>query len=188
MPAQLAEVKALILRLLDEHNVMTVATLRPDGWPQATMVGYVHDDLTLYFAVSLASQKLANITRDQRVSVALGHTSQTRLRGLSMAAHAAALADFSEIEAVNELLRERYAGSAPFAPRKTGSAVVRVTPFLISVIDLGKGPGEPVLVSVVDSGVSREIEATDKATGEARRVTVYTARSYEDGYRPDAPP
>jgi hypothetical protein len=28
-----------ILSLLDEHRIMTVATLRRDGWPQATAVG-----------------------------------------------------------------------------------------------------------------------------------------------------
>ena len=27
---------------------MTIATLRPDGWPQATTVGYVSEGLTLY--------------------------------------------------------------------------------------------------------------------------------------------
>jgi nitroimidazol reductase NimA-like FMN-containing flavoprotein (pyridoxamine 5'-phosphate oxidase superfamily) len=38
-----------ILTLLDQHRIMTVATLRPDGWPQATTVGYVNEGLTLYF-------------------------------------------------------------------------------------------------------------------------------------------
>ena len=57
MLEQQAELKNKVLRLLDEHQFMAVATLRGDGWPQATMVGYVHDDLTLYFAVALASQK-----------------------------------------------------------------------------------------------------------------------------------
>ena len=84
-----AEAKAKIVELLNENRVMTVATLRPDGWPQATMVGVVHDDLTLYFAVARTSQKLANIRRDPRVSIALGHEELSRLRGLSMAAHAA---------------------------------------------------------------------------------------------------
>jgi nitroimidazol reductase NimA-like FMN-containing flavoprotein (pyridoxamine 5'-phosphate oxidase superfamily) len=36
-----------ILALLDQHRIMTVATLRPDGWPQATTVGYVNEGLTL---------------------------------------------------------------------------------------------------------------------------------------------
>ena len=36
-----------IVELLDQHRLMTVATNRPDGWPQATTVGYVNDGLTL---------------------------------------------------------------------------------------------------------------------------------------------
>jgi Pyridoxamine 5'-phosphate oxidase len=30
--------KAKILELLDQHRLMTIATNRPDGWPQATTV------------------------------------------------------------------------------------------------------------------------------------------------------
>jgi len=40
-------IKRKILGLLDAHRIMTIATLRPDGWPQATTVGYVNEDLTL---------------------------------------------------------------------------------------------------------------------------------------------
>jgi hypothetical protein len=46
-----------ILKIPDEHRIMTVATNRPDGWPQATTVGYVNDGLTLYFLCSPQSQK-----------------------------------------------------------------------------------------------------------------------------------
>ena len=41
-------IKRTILALLEEHRIMTIATLRPDGWPQATTVGYVNEGLTLY--------------------------------------------------------------------------------------------------------------------------------------------
>lgn len=43
-----AEIKGKILTLLEQHRIMTIATLRPDGWPQATTVGYAHDGVTLY--------------------------------------------------------------------------------------------------------------------------------------------
>jgi hypothetical protein len=33
--------KSKILELLDQHRIRTLATNRPDGWPQATTVGYV---------------------------------------------------------------------------------------------------------------------------------------------------
>ena len=32
------EKKALVLRILDKHRVMALATNRPDGWPQVTQV------------------------------------------------------------------------------------------------------------------------------------------------------
>jgi len=32
--------RKMVLKLLDSHRIMTVATNRPDGWPQATTVGY----------------------------------------------------------------------------------------------------------------------------------------------------
>jgi len=51
---------------------MTIATLRPDGWPQATMVGYVNDGFLLYCFVARSTQKFANIQRDPRVSIAIG--------------------------------------------------------------------------------------------------------------------
>ena len=50
-------IRTKILTLLDQHRIMTVATLRPDGWPQATTIGYVNDGLTLYFLCGLDSQK-----------------------------------------------------------------------------------------------------------------------------------
>ena len=49
-------IKAKILALLDQHRIMTIATLRPDGWPQATTVSYVNEGLTLYFLCGLDSQ------------------------------------------------------------------------------------------------------------------------------------
>ena len=55
------KIRKKILTLLDEHRIMTIATLRPDGWPQATTVGYVNEGLTLYFLCGLDSQKAANL-------------------------------------------------------------------------------------------------------------------------------
>ena len=188
MLQQQTELKTKVLQLLDEHQFMTVATLRSGGWPQATMVGYVHDDLTLYFAAALVSQKLSNIARDGRVSIALGHSEPMRLRGLSMAAHAEPVTLSLEIEAVNELLRERYRGRVAFSPRETASVLVRAEPKVISIIDVGKGPGEPELISVSDDGEVRRIAIKDRASGAERQVTIRTVRPPGEVYRPGAPP
>ena len=61
--------KRRILGLLDEHRIMTIATLRPDGWPRATTVGYASKDLTIYFLCGKDSQEAANLARGDRVSV-----------------------------------------------------------------------------------------------------------------------
>ena len=52
-------VKTQILSLLDRHRTMSLATVRPDGWPQATTVGFAHDGLTLYLLRGPNSQKTA---------------------------------------------------------------------------------------------------------------------------------
>ena len=150
-----ADLRSRILAILDENRVMAVATQRPDGWPQATMVGYVHDDLVLYFAVGRDSQKLANIAREPRVSIALGRESPNWIRGLSMAALAREVTDIGEIERLNRQIWERYPEQMVFAPREAGSALLRAEPQLISMIDHGKDPGEPELLEVSSDRIVR---------------------------------
>ena len=48
---------------------MTIATIRPDGYPQATTVCYVRDGLTLYFGCAAESQKAQNIAYNDKVSL-----------------------------------------------------------------------------------------------------------------------
>jgi nitroimidazol reductase NimA-like FMN-containing flavoprotein (pyridoxamine 5'-phosphate oxidase superfamily) len=72
--------KSKILELLNQHRLMTVATNRPDGWPQVTTVGYVNDSLTIYFLCSPQSQKAANLARENRISLTVDHMSRTRWR------------------------------------------------------------------------------------------------------------
>ena len=85
-------IRTKILALLDQHRNMTLATLRPDGWPQATTVGYANDGLTLYFLCGLDSQKATNLARDNRVSLTIDDDTPEimEITGLSMAARAAA--------------------------------------------------------------------------------------------------
>src|SRR5512146_2571013 len=101
-----AELERKILSLLDRHRIMTLATLRPDGWPQATTVGYANEGLTLYFLCGKDSQKAANLAREDRVSLTIDHdTPQVmQITGLSMAARAQAVSDPGEARKAMELL------------------------------------------------------------------------------------
>src|SRR5437868_7941691 len=104
------EIRRKILALLDQHRIMTVATLRPDGWPQATTVGYVNDGLTLYFLCGLDSQKARNLARDDRLSLTIDHDTADlmAITGLSMAARARAVDDRAEAEKVLRMLPLKY--------------------------------------------------------------------------------
>ena len=60
------------IQILNDRSVMSISTVRPDGWPQTTIVKYANDGFTVYFYVDRSSQKYANIERDNRVSLAVG--------------------------------------------------------------------------------------------------------------------
>ncbi|HKJ61102.1 MAG TPA: pyridoxamine 5'-phosphate oxidase family protein [Hyphomicrobiales bacterium] len=145
-------IRSKILTLLDEHRIMTIATLRPDGWPQATTVGYVNEGLTLYFLCGLDSQKAKNLAQDDRVSLAIDHDTPNMMAitGLSMAARATAVDDRSEAEKVLRMLPLKYPEqvSLPVAmPTPDDVRIFRVTPTIISVLDYSKGFGHTDLVT-----------------------------------------
>ncbi len=146
--------KSKILELSNEHRLMTVATNRPDGWPQATTVGYVNDGLTIYFLCSPQGQKAANLARDSRISLTIDHdvSDPMAITGLSMAAQAQPVTDPTEVaRALNlmKLLQTRYPEYAAFPmPQPEEIAVYRVLPKVVSVLDYAKGFGHTDLVSV----------------------------------------
>ncbi len=139
-----------IVELLDRHRITTVATNRPDGWPQATTVGYVNDGLMLYFLCSPQSQKSRNLSRDDRVSLTIDHDTPDpmTITGLSMAAHAYPVSDPAEVSKALALLRQRYPEYANFPIRPEEIQVFRVEPQVISVLDYSKGFGHADLVTV----------------------------------------
>jgi nitroimidazol reductase NimA-like FMN-containing flavoprotein (pyridoxamine 5'-phosphate oxidase superfamily) len=144
-------VRKKILALLDQHRIMTVATLRPDGWPQATTVGYVNDGLTLYFLCGLDSQKAKNLARDDRLSLTIDHDTSDlmAITGLSMAAHAHPVTDRAEAEKVLRMLPLKYSDAPPLPmkmPTPDEVRLFRVTPKVISVLDYSKGFGHTELV------------------------------------------
>jgi general stress protein 26 len=165
--------KAEILALLDENRIMSVATLRPDGWPQTTMVGYVHDDTTLYFAVARSSQKLSNIQQDPRVSIAIGHDTPKRIRGLSMAARVFEVTDPEEVARLNAILHARYPEQSVFAPREASAALLKATPKLISIVNLSKAGGQPRLVTLESETVVHPATTAEAAQTPAQGPAAY---------------
>src|SRR5262245_1131185 len=146
-------IKQKILSLLNEHRIMTLATIRPDGWPQATTVGYVNDGLTLYFLCGLESQKAANIAKDNRVSLTIDHDTDQimEITGLSMAARATAVTDRAEAQRAIDMMPLKYPAQRTALPgpmpKPEDVRIFRLTPVVISVLDYTKGFGHTGLVT-----------------------------------------
>ena len=138
--------KHQIVDLLDGHRIMTIATNRPDGWPQATVVGYANDGLIIYCFIGRDSQKFANISRDPRVSIAIAndYPQPLQIKGLSLAGHVDVIEDPGEVEHAGDILLRRYP---------------EYTPEIVSILDYAKGFGHTDLVRVTASDLAEHIEA-----------------------------
>jgi general stress protein 26 len=140
-----------ILDILARHNNMTIATLRVDGFPQATTVGYASDGLTIYFGCAPQSQKAHNIARDPRVSAAIDedHQNWNEIEGLSLAGIATHVTDVAELAKVESLFAAKFPQMRAFSADDLARLIVfRVAPSVISVLDYSKGFGHSDLVTV----------------------------------------
>jgi nitroimidazol reductase NimA-like FMN-containing flavoprotein (pyridoxamine 5'-phosphate oxidase superfamily) len=143
--------KRLILKLLKQHNIMSLATIRGDGFPQATTVAYANDGLTLYFCCDRASQKVRNLKRSKKVSLTIDRDCEnwTRIRGLSMGATAMLLSKPAEVRRALELLARKFPAMENMSAEDiASSAFIKITPKVISVLDYSKGFGHTDLVRV----------------------------------------
>ena len=47
-----------VVSIIDDIDDLTIATVRNDGYPQATTVSYVNDGLTIYFGNAVARKAI----------------------------------------------------------------------------------------------------------------------------------
>lgn len=134
-----------IVSIINDAADLTIATVRADGWPQATTVSYVNDGLTLYFGTWVKSQKTTNLTRDPRVSLTINLPYQTwdQIRGLSMSGKAHRVREPAELERIFQLMIGKFPQTGQFLK---GSADVEMALFRIdiehiSVLDYTQGFG-----------------------------------------------
>lgn len=137
--------RAIILNLLSRHNIMTLATVRPDGFPQATTVYYVNDGLTLYFATDPASQKAGNIKLNNKVSVAIAGETQNanKLKALSLSGIAAKVTDQTQVHDLQISLFKAVPKAKRFAPSAAEQlALYSIKPIVMSLVDYAAGYGK----------------------------------------------
>lgn len=138
--------------ILDAANDLTVATLRADGYPQATTVSFINDGAKIYFGTGAKAQKAQNIARDDRVSVAITdpYKSWDEIRGVSLGGRARPVTDPDELKRVGELMFKKFPQIAKYVEfgESVEMALFRVEPEVISILDYSKGFGHTELATV----------------------------------------
>jgi general stress protein 26 len=143
--------KDFVLHVLDNASDLTLATLRPDGYPQATTVSFAHDGMNLYVGIGKHSQKAANVRNSNKVSLTINLPYQDwrEIKGLSMSALAAILEDGAGADAARSCLLKRFPQIAEWgdAAQASDIAFLKITPQVISILDYSKGFGHTELAT-----------------------------------------
>lgn len=144
------------IRMLDTHRVMAISTLRSDGWPQTTIVGYANKALAVYFLIFRSSQKFANIQHDNRLSIAVSDEPRDikKLMAVYAGAQATEVTDPQQREVAWHLLMQRHPNLADFElPEISDAAMMRADCKYVSVLDYSKGLGhtEALTIDVGDA-------------------------------------
>jgi len=155
-----AGIKRFILGIVGSQHDLTLATIRPDGYPQANTVSYVSDGLTVYFGTMRDSQKVRNLQSCNKISlmIAVPYADWGDIRGLSMGGTAKILLDDeSESRRAAQLLTKRYPAVLDTPPPGDPGKIVfiKVTPEVVSVLDYRKGFGHTQLVRVTANDLRR---------------------------------
>lgn len=140
-----------VVSIIGDVNDMTIATIREDGFPQATTVSYVNDGITVFFLTPTNSQKVANLSRNNKVSVTINraYDNWNEIEGLSMGALAVRILDSAEIEKVGNMILSKFPEAKNFAKDDVGDlALFRLDPIVISLLDYKKGFGYATLIEL----------------------------------------
>lgn len=141
------EQRADILEIFQRARDLTVATIRPDGFPHASVVGFVADGLALVFGCAADSQKARNIAHDARVSCTLGlpYEDWNEIRAVGLGGLAERISDEDTRGRIGGMMMQKYPQISAIAPGGLGAlgnvALFRVRPLVISLIDYRKGFG-----------------------------------------------
>jgi nitroimidazol reductase NimA-like FMN-containing flavoprotein (pyridoxamine 5'-phosphate oxidase superfamily) len=147
--------------ILNAHRIMAISTVRPDGWPQTTIVGYANQGFDIVFLIFKKSQKLENIQHDDRISIAVAPepVDMKELQAVYAGAHAAEITEEGERQRAWQQLMQRHANLAGFQMPDTSEAVfIRAKCKYVSMLDFTQGPGHREQSTLDDNGARVEVD------------------------------
>ncbi|MES2296189.1 MAG: pyridoxamine 5'-phosphate oxidase family protein [Pseudomonadota bacterium] len=144
-----------VLSLMDQAQDLTLATVRPDGFPQATTVSFAHDGLTIFVGAGIDSQKAHNIRQNNKVSLTINaaYPDWQHIKGLSMGALAEIVSTPAHIAQAAACIMKRFPQIKTMADAGldlpwAGAIFLRISPCVISLLDYEQGFGHTELFAV----------------------------------------
>jgi nitroimidazol reductase NimA-like FMN-containing flavoprotein (pyridoxamine 5'-phosphate oxidase superfamily) len=132
------------ITILDDNRIMTIATVRPDGWPQATIVGYANEGFRLYFLIYRSGQKYMNIAQNDRVAITVAHEPMELrdIKAVYAGCSVREVTDLAERSHAWDLLAKRHPNHTDLAPSEHGEvATMAADCNHVSVLDYSQGLG-----------------------------------------------
>ncbi len=150
------QTEQFILDILANHYFLTLATVRDDGYPQATTVAYANNGLKIYFLTGSECQKVHNLKRCNKISLTVDREYEDwhQIKGLSMGGIAAVLSEPDEIKKAIACLEAKFPQMHEWISAiedMSSYAFVEITPQVISVLNYAKGFGHTELISVEET-------------------------------------
>ena len=158
------------IRILNSHRIMSISTVRPDGWPQTTVVGYASRGFDVFFLIFRASQKFANIQHDNRVSIAVAAEplELDQLTAVFAGGQAEEITDDQKRDEAWRLLMMRHSNLGGFKiPHAPEAAFMRVRCKYVSVLDFTQGLGHREELIVDDHGAPMDVGSAKDSWGMA---------------------
>lgn len=152
---RISSVEQPAITILNANRIMAISTVRPDGWPQTTVVGYANRGFDVYFLIFRASQKYANIQQDNRISIAVAPETEKleQLQAVYAGATAQEITESEERDEAWRLLMERHSNLAGFKMPEADQAVfMRARCKHVSVLDYSQGLGHREQLTVDEKG------------------------------------
>jgi len=134
------ESKQKISDYLKSHNKMTLATVAPDGRPQAHTVEYAPEGATVYFCTMRTTRKAMNIAKNPNVaySVDEDYEDWMKIQGVQMEGRAKVLSDPQETQHAIDVYLKKFPQVASFPPNPD-MVFVKIEPVAGFFLDYVKG-------------------------------------------------
>lgn len=158
------------ITILNAQRIMAISTVRPDGWPQTTIVGYANKGFDIFFLIFRTSQKFANIQRDDRISIAVAPDPADLgdLKAVYAGAHATEITDEKERDEAWRQLMQRHSNLGGFQmPDAKDAVFMRARCKYISVLDFSLGLGHREQLVIDDTGTPVDAAMVKEEWGSA---------------------